>query len=113
MSREISSPTTRRTFRIGPRSAGLMMTTEEFAQRPDSLRQAGYRYELIRGILVMLPSPSISERDPNEELGYLLRVYRNNDPAGSSLNATTSRNAANISTRASSTIGLSTGSSVK
>lgn len=113
MSREIASPTTRRTSRIGPRSAGLMMTTEEFDQRPDSLRQAGYRYELIRGILVVSPSPSISERDPNEELGYLLRVYRDNHPAGSSLDATTIKNTANISTRASSSIGLSTGLSVK
>ena len=113
MSREIASPTTRRTSRIGPQSAGLMMTAEEFNRLHDSLRQAGYRYKWIQGILIVSPSPSISERDPIEELGYLLRVYRNNDPAGSSLDATTIKNTVNLSTRASSSIGLSTGSSVK
>jgi Uma2 family endonuclease len=88
MSREIAAPPTRRHSRIGPRSAGLPMTPEEFDRLPESSCQAGYRYELIRGILVVSPSPSISERDPNEELGYMLRAYRDTHPAGSSLDAT-------------------------
>jgi Uma2 family endonuclease len=34
------------------------------------------------------PSPSRNERDPNEELGHLLRQYKEADPRGSSLDLT-------------------------
>ena len=36
----------------------------------------GWRYELINGVLVVSPTPSRKERDPNEELGYWLRHYQ-------------------------------------
>jgi Uma2 family endonuclease len=39
-------------------------------------------------VLVVSPFPLENERDPNEELGYLLRVYRDNHPQGSSFNGT-------------------------
>jgi Uma2 family endonuclease len=76
-----ATPAVRR-LKIGPRSAGMLLTPAEFdhAQFRD-----GWRYELINGVLVVSPSPSRKERDPNEELGYLLRRYREDHPQGSSL----------------------------
>jgi Uma2 family endonuclease len=69
-------------LRLGPRSAGMLLTPAEF----DHARfREGWRYELINGVLVVSPSPSRKERDPNEELGYLLRRYREDHPQGSSL----------------------------
>ena len=53
---------------------------------PSNLR--GNRYELINGVLVVSPRPGIGERDPNEELGYLLRQYRETSPHGSVVDAT-------------------------
>jgi Uma2 family endonuclease len=72
-------------LRLGPRSAGLLLTPKEF----DRARfEEGWRYELINGVLVVSPIPSAQERDPNEELGYWLRQYRDGHPQGSSLDAT-------------------------
>jgi Uma2 family endonuclease len=60
----------------------MLLTPAEF----DHARfREGWRYELINGVLVVSPSPSRKERDPNEELGYLLRRYREDHPQGSSL----------------------------
>jgi len=67
-------------LRLGPRSAGMPLTTEEFDAVDDCVR--GYRYELIRGLLVVSPSASNAEVDPNEYLGYLLRSYCENHPQG-------------------------------
>jgi Uma2 family endonuclease len=72
-----------RRLRLGPRSAGLLLTPAEF----DHARfREGWRYELINGVVVVSPSPSRMERHPNEELGYLLRRYQEDHPEGSSLN---------------------------
>jgi Uma2 family endonuclease len=80
----IATPKIRR-LRLGPRSAGLLLTPAEF----DRARfEDGWRYELINGVLVVSPIPSAQERDPNEELGYWLRQYRDALPQGSSLDAT-------------------------
>jgi Uma2 family endonuclease len=80
----IAIPTVGR-LRLGPRSAGLLLTAAEF----DRARfRRGWRYELINGVLVVSPSPSRKERDPNEELGFLLRRYKEDDPRGSSLDLT-------------------------
>jgi Uma2 family endonuclease len=77
-------PTIRR-LRLGPRSAGMLLTAPEFdrAQFRD-----GWRFELINGVLVVSPTPSRKERHPNEELGYLLRRYQEDHPQGSSLDLT-------------------------
>jgi Uma2 family endonuclease len=48
----------------------------------------GWRYELIKGVLVVSPIPLEAERDPNEELGYWLRAYKENHPEGSALDKT-------------------------
>jgi Uma2 family endonuclease len=74
-----------RRLRLGPRSAGLLLTPAEF----DHARfREGWRYELINGVLIVSPSPSRQERDPNEELGYFLRNYQHGHPRGSSLDLT-------------------------
>lgn len=71
-----------RRARLGPRSAGLLLTPAEF----DRARfQRGWRHELINGVLVVSPTPSRQERHPNEELGYRLRQYQAGHPRGSSL----------------------------
>jgi Uma2 family endonuclease len=72
-------------LRLGPRSAGLLLTPAEF-DRATGAR--GWRYELINGVLIVSPTPSRQERDPNEELGHWLRQYRAAHPRGSSLDAT-------------------------
>ena len=70
---------------LGPNSAGVLLTPEEF----DSARFRGtWRYELIHGVLIVSPSPKKQERDPNEELGYLLRKYRDEHRQGDSLDLT-------------------------
>jgi Uma2 family endonuclease len=82
--------TTRKTRLRIPRlslgSAGIRMTPEEFDAARDSDER--FRYELIEGILVVSRLPSVAEGDPNEELGYLLRSWRDNHPDGSALDAT-------------------------
>jgi len=50
--------------------------------------EEGWRYELIHGVLVVSPSPLETERDPNEELGFLLRLYQREHPQGGVLDKT-------------------------
>ncbi len=64
--------------KLGPGSAGISMTVEEF-ERVEEWDNA-YRYELIHGVLVVSPVPLEQEADPNDALGYLLRRYRNDHP---------------------------------
>jgi Uma2 family endonuclease len=74
-----------RRLRLGPRSAGLLLTQKEF----DRARgQKGWRYELINGVLVVSPTPSCKEHHPNEELEHWLRQYQETHPQGSSLDLT-------------------------
>lgn len=70
---------------FGPDAAGTLMTPREF-DRADFI--AGWRYELINGVMIVSPTPLESERDPNGELCYLLRSYRDNHPEGWCLDAT-------------------------
>jgi Uma2 family endonuclease len=71
---------------LGPESNGALMSPEEF----DAVDEYddNYRYELIRGVLVVNPVPLPMETGPNEELGYLLRMYRDLHPRGSALDLT-------------------------
>ena len=66
------------------------MTPEEFDAIPPGRCDLRYRYELIRGVLVVSPSPRLGERDPNEQLGVLLWNYHSNHPQGSALDMTAS-----------------------
>src|SRR5579872_1304667 len=65
-------------FEIGRRHNGILMTPEEFDAIDDY--DDNYRYELINGVLIVNPMPSVFERDPNEELGYWLRRYSDQHP---------------------------------
>jgi len=71
---------------IGPECAGISMSPEEF----DAIEEydEGYRYELVRGVLVVTPVPLEQEADPNECLGGLLFVYRERHPLGRALDRT-------------------------
>lgn len=74
--------------RLGLGSAGLSMTPEEFdAIAPEDCDRR-YRYQLIRGVLVVSPIAGGGQADPNEELGYLLRSYRDHHPDGLALDLT-------------------------
>jgi Uma2 family endonuclease len=69
----------------GPGSNGIVMTPRQF-DRADFER--GFRYELLNGVLIVSPAPLENQRDPNDELGYLLRRYQSDHPQGSSMDAT-------------------------
>ncbi len=72
--------------RIGPDSAGIVMSPEEFDAIED--HDEDYRYELIRGVLVVTPIPLEEEAHPNETLGGLLFLYKEQHPLGSALDLT-------------------------
>jgi Uma2 family endonuclease len=71
---------------LGPDSAGMLLTPEEFDEITDC--DDGYRYELIRGVLVVAPVPSEAEASPNDELGAMLRQYQREHPQGAALDET-------------------------
>jgi Uma2 family endonuclease len=64
------------------------MTPEEFDATPEAQWVPGNRYELIGGVLIVSPMAGIAERDPNDELGYLIRGYQEHHPAGTIVDAT-------------------------
>ncbi len=67
---------------FGPESNGILMSPAEFdAAEFDEC----WCYELINGVLIVSPIPLWNEADPNQELGYLLRRYRDDHPQGSAL----------------------------
>ena len=70
---------------VGIACAGIRMTDEEFdaADFDDE-----WVYELINGVLVVSPVPGEGEVDPNEELGRMLRNYREQHPRGKALDKT-------------------------
>lgn len=72
-------------LQIGPWTAGIHVSPREYDH---ALFEEGYRYELVDGVLVVLPSPLENERDPNEELGHWLRSYQDSHPQGSTLDVT-------------------------
>jgi Uma2 family endonuclease len=65
---------------IGPDANGVAMTPEEFDAIADW--DPAYRYELIRGTVVVSPIPSEGEASPNDELGRLLRNHQADHPQG-------------------------------
>ncbi len=75
-----------KTARLGRHSNGMLMTPEEFDAATDFDER--YSYELVHGVLIVSPPPGESERDPNDELGNLLRVYKSNHSTGSTLDKT-------------------------
>jgi len=80
-------PTVGESLRLTPELNGAIMTSAEF-DAADIDRDDPHRYELVHGVLVVNPSPLPEERDPNQELGYLLRRHTEDHPQGSALDAT-------------------------
>ena len=74
--------------RIGSRSAGMLLTPEEFDAIPEDRWTPHLRYELINGVLVVSPMPLNAELDPNQYIGHLLIVYQESHPQGSIIDAT-------------------------
>src|SRR5271157_5087068 len=74
------------TARLGRLSNGMLMTPEEFDAVTDF--DELYCYELIHGVLIVSPPPGESERDPNEELGHLLRAYKSGHQADAAFDKT-------------------------
>jgi Uma2 family endonuclease len=72
--------------RIGLESAGLPMTPAEYDAIEDW--DENYRYELIHGVLIVTPPPSIEERSPSDMLCYWLNDYKHRHPQGSALDDT-------------------------
>jgi Uma2 family endonuclease len=68
---------------IGLGSAGISMTPAEFDAITDFDEE--WRYELVRGVLVVNPIPSDSERGGNDMLAYLLLTYSESHPQGGAL----------------------------
>jgi Uma2 family endonuclease len=83
-----TAPETSTTY-LCPQVAGITMTPEEF-DHADFER--GFRYELIRGVVVVSPMTSPFERGPNELLGYWLLDYQLRHSQGSQLDGTLSEN---------------------
>lgn len=77
-----------RTLTLGPALAGTLMSPDEFdsAEAADEI----FEYELIHGVLVVVPPPLEEERGPNEELAFLLRLYKMQHAQGSALDDTLS-----------------------
>jgi Uma2 family endonuclease len=71
---------------IGPDCAGVLLTPDEF----DAITKYddGFRYELIRGVLVVAPVPAEADAPPNDELGAMLRQYQREHPQGAALDET-------------------------
>ncbi len=72
-------------LRLGPRSAGMLLTPDEFDR---AHYVEGWRYELIHGVLVVSPTPSRQERDSNERLANWLIRYQSIHPQGRALDLT-------------------------
>jgi Uma2 family endonuclease len=70
---------------LSPAAAGSTLAPSEFDAADF---EQGFRYELIKGVLVVSPATSMNERDPNEELGYWLRDYRDHHHDGKTLDLT-------------------------
>ncbi len=73
---------------IGSEMNGTLMTPEEFDTLEDW--DEFYKYELINGVLIVVPAPSVGERGPNDLLGQLLRNYSENHQEGSACDYTVS-----------------------
>ena len=71
---------------LGPESAGLLMSAEEF----DEIEQYddNYQYELVHGVVVVSPIPLPVERGPNELLACFLWQYQETHPQGKALDLT-------------------------
>jgi Uma2 family endonuclease len=80
-------------LQLGPHSNGMSLNPWEFDVAEF---EPGWRYELVNGVLIVNPPPSVKERDPNEELGRWLRNYQESHPQGTALDFTVSEQTVHI-----------------
>lgn len=73
-------------LRLSRSSNGMLLTPEEFDAVTDY--DDLWDYELIHGVVIVNPIPSEAESDPNGELEFLLRYYKQVHPQGSALDKT-------------------------
>src|SRR2546427_12130222 len=73
-------------LKLTPELAGILLSPEEFDAVEDC--DELYNYELVHGVLIVAPPPAIGEREPNDQLGYLLRFYKAQHPQGAALDLT-------------------------
>jgi Uma2 family endonuclease len=73
-------------LKLAPELAGIRLSPEEFDAVEECDEQ--YNYELVHGVLVVAPPPAVGERGPNDQLGYLLRFYKEQHPQGAALDLT-------------------------
>ena len=78
---DINAPTC-----IGPDSNGMPMTPAEFDAIEDW--DDNSRYELVRGVLIVVPPPGYGELKPNEVLAHWLLSYQEDHPKGGILDDT-------------------------
>ena len=73
-------------LKLAPELAGILLSPEEFdaVEECDEL----YNYELVHGVLIVAPPPAVGERGPNDQLGHLLRSYKDHHPQGAALDLT-------------------------
>jgi Uma2 family endonuclease len=81
----VHTRTTRR-LKLDQLSNGMLMTPEEFDAVTDYDEQ--YVYELIHGVVIVVPAPGEAKRDPNDELGFWLRLHEFNRAEESLLDKT-------------------------
>src|SRR5437773_7412094 len=84
----MSAPKTKTKLRLSRASNGMLLTPAEFDAVTDY--DDRYDYELIHGVVIVNPIPLEAESDPNEELGFWLRSYKQSHPQGAALDATLS-----------------------
>lgn len=80
--------TERQSSTIGLEHAGTAMTTDEFDALTTDDVDPVFRYELVRGVLIVSPIPSSQETNLNGQLEYWLRFYREQHPEGRALDGT-------------------------
>lgn len=71
---------------LGHECNGMLLSPEEYDVVEDW--ESGYRYELVNGVLVVVPPPGFGERSPNDYLGYLLHRYHEEHQKGTCLDGT-------------------------
>jgi Uma2 family endonuclease len=71
---------------LGRESNGLLMTPNEFLAIEEYDER--FRYELVRGVVVVSRNSNDAEVDLSDELNYWLRSYQENHPQGAALDGT-------------------------
>ena len=69
-------------YEVGGHSNGLSMTPAEFDALEYEECDPGFRYELIRGVLIVSPIPNGPHEAIIDEIGRLVGNYRNEHPDG-------------------------------